>query len=160
MNPSANPGSSGRTLPSTFPKPFVLQGAPRAELARLCRHICLAREKGAMSPVTAEDEFLLALATARATYGPASINEDDLKEIVATEESRVADASVIAELIASRLAAQQPTAPAAAPHPATARTPSAPPFSTGNSSSPLSIADLIDGMLSQEKRDVRQPANA
>jgi len=120
-----------------------------------------------MSPITAEDEFLLALATARATYGPASINEDDLKEIVATEESRVADASVIAELLASRLAAQPPPAPATAPQPVTlgtpsaprATTPTAPPFQTGNSSSPPSIADLIDGMLSQEKRDVRQPAH-
>ncbi len=116
-----------------------------------------------MSPITAEDEFLLALATARATYGPASVNEEDLKEIVATEESRVADASVIAELLASRLASQPPPAPqpttSGAPNAPRAATPSAKPFPTGNSSSPLSIADLIDGMLSQEKRDVRQPAH-
>jgi len=116
-----------------------------------------------MSPVTAEDEFLLALTAVRATYGTASINEDELKEIVATEESRVADATVIAELIASRLAAQPPSdatnQPAAKAEPSTPSLPTPIPFPTGNSSSPLSIADLIDGMLSQEKRDVRQPTH-
>jgi hypothetical protein len=115
-----------------------------------------------MSPVTAEDEFVLALTTVRATYGTASINENDLKEIVATEESRVADASVIAELLASRLAAQEPpSATATTPPSSTAVTnaPSLPtpiPFPTRNSSSPLSVADLIDGLLTQEKRDVRE----
>jgi len=118
-----------------------------------------------MSPMTAEDEFVLALSTARATYGAASLNENDLKEIVSIEESRVADAAVIAELLASRLATQQPPAPKTisplAPKTETAATRSPAPttFPTGNSSSPLSIADLIDGMLSQEKRDVRQPAH-
>ena len=113
--------------------------------------------------MTAEDEFLVALTTVRATYGPASINETDLKEIVPAEESRVADAVVIAELIAARINTQQvrpayrdstplstieetrPPLPTPIPFPSSAPTP------------PLSIADLIDGMLSQEKRDVRKP---
>jgi len=118
-----------------------------------------------MSPITAEDEFLVVLSTVRATYGPASINETDLKEIVATEESRVADAAVIAELIASRMTALQtsttastPSAPSSA-QAETNRPASTPaPFASSVSTSPFSIADLIDGMLAQEKRDVRQPA--
>jgi hypothetical protein len=114
-----------------------------------------------MSPVTAEDEFVLALTTVRATYGPESINEDELKEIVATEESRVADAAVLAELISSRMAGVQ-RIPVATDKPAPVSEPAVPdhstpiPFPTGNSSHPLSIADFIDGMLSQEKRDVRK----
>lgn len=113
--------------------------------------------------MTAEDEFLFALTTVRATYGPASINETELKEIVATEESRVADASVIAELIATRVAAQQPppaAQPPAAPHSEEGNTlprPAPIPFPASPSPSPFSIADLIDGMLAQEKRDVRKP---
>lgn len=117
-----------------------------------------------MSPITAEDEFLLALTTVRATYGTASINENDLKEIVATEESRVADASVIAELLASRLAAQQPPPATATDQTTTCPSPGAPspptpiPFPTGNSNSPLSVAAIIDGLLTQQKRDVREPS--
>lgn len=151
--------------PST--KQFILQGAPRAELARLCRQVCLAREQGKMSPVTAEDEFVLALTTVQATYGPASIGEDDLKDIVSTEESRVADAAVLAELISSRLAAVAPGLSADSPHPFPEKTttekfsaPALPaPFTSGGSNSPLSVADLIDGMLAQEKRDVRTTLN-
>lgn len=116
-----------------------------------------------MTPATAEEEFLQALTGVRATYGVTSIDEDTLKEIVATEENRVADAFVIAELIASRISALQPTAASISSTPKTASSttpPSAPnPFPTGNSSSPLNIADFIDGMLSQEKRDVHQPAH-
>jgi hypothetical protein len=112
----------------------------------------------------AENEFLLALTTVRATYGPASINETDLKEIVATEESRVADAAVIAELIATGMTAlqPQPAATPAAPLPlqddATPSLPTPIPFPTRPSASPFSITELIDGMLAQEKRDVRIPS--
>lgn len=138
---------------------YLQQGAPRAELARLCRQICLARELGRMSPVTAEDEFGLALTTVRATYGPASINEEDLKDIVATEESRVADAAVLADLISSRLGtkhpASQPAFPSAPEDQASPSLTTPIPFPTGGSSSPLNIADLLGGMLNQEKRDVR-----
>jgi hypothetical protein len=117
-----------------------------------------------MSPITAEDEFLLALTTVRATYGTASVDENDLKDIVSTEESRIADAAVLAELISTRLGAVQAqspattgTAPQAAPNGKTAapNLPTPIPFPSGCSTPPLSIADLIDGMLTQEKRDVR-----
>jgi len=119
-----------------------------------------------MSPVTAEDEFLVALTTVRATYGPASINETDLKEIVATEESRVADAAVLAELITTRITVQQaqPTArPPAPSHSSEGAGPSRPtpiPFPVTSSAAPFSIADLIDGMIAQEKRDVRKPTQS
>jgi hypothetical protein len=119
-----------------------------------------------MSPVTAEDEFLVALTTVRATYGPASINETDLKEIVATEESRVADAAVLAELIATRMAVQQtqpaaqPAAPSRAAEGASPSRSAPIPFPVTPSASPFSIADLIDGMLAQEKRDVRKPTQS
>ena len=119
-----------------------------------------------MSPMTAEDEFLLALTTVRATYGPISINENDLKEIVATEESRVADATVIAELISLRMVAHETRTPFATSQAATPEEkstsglPTPIPFPTNNSASPLNIADLLDGMLAQEKRDVRKPGQS
>ena len=151
-------------MPEPTSKPFVLQGAPRAELARLCRQICLAREQGTMSPVTAEEEFLLALTTVRATYGTASINETDLKDIVTIEESRVADAVVIAELIATRINAQQtqtgaqPSTFSQAQEDTSPPLPTPIPFPSSASTPPLSIADLIEGMLTQERRDVRKPS--
>jgi hypothetical protein len=117
-----------------------------------------------MSPVTAEEEFLIALTTVRATYGTASINETDLKDVLAIEESRVADAVVIAELIAARINTQQmemavSTSPLSeAQEESYAPLPTPVPFSTKASTPPLSVADLIEGMLVQEKRDVRKPS--
>ncbi len=153
-------------MPEVLTKPFALHGAPRAELARLCRQICLAREQKSLSPVTAEDEFLAALTTVRATYGPASVDENDLREVVAIEESRVADAAVLAELIASRISTASPIPPASSgTRPtisagATAIASSLPPTGTPPVAPPsLNIADLIDGMLMQEKRDVRTSSN-
>lgn len=114
-----------------------------------------------MSPITAEDEFVLALTTVRATYGTENIGENDLKDIVAIEESRVADAAVLAELISSRLAAAPLSAPfehsaaAAMPSMAAPSLPTPIPFPSSSTTPQLSIADLIDGMLTQEKRDVR-----
>jgi len=119
-----------------------------------------------MSPVTAEEEFLIALTTVRATFGTASINEVELKEIVAIEESRVADAVVIADLIAARINAHQPQPSAENPGVAQPQEDTRPPLPTpipfpSSSSRPaLSIADLIDGMLTQEKRDVRKPSQS
>jgi hypothetical protein len=117
-----------------------------------------------MSPITAEEEFLLALTTVRATYGTASINETDLKDVLAIEESRVADAVVIAELIAARINAQQPET-ASPPSPLSQAQidtrpplPTPIPFPTSASTPPLSVADLIEGMLTQERRDVRKPS--
>jgi hypothetical protein len=109
----------------------------------------------------AEDEFVLALTTVRATYGTSSASEADLKEIVATEESRVADATVLAELIAIRLAAQpavNAAAPAASPEESNSPFLTPIPFPTSASAAPLSVADLLDGMLSQDKREVRKPS--
>ena len=110
----------------------------------------------------------MALTTVRATYGTASASEADLKEIVSTEESRVADAAVIAELIAARLAppslaktsidAAPSTQPSEESNPPSLPTPIPFPVSS-TTASPLSIADLLDGMLAQEKRDVRHPAH-
>jgi hypothetical protein len=119
-----------------------------------------------MSPVTAEEEFLIALTTVRATYGTASINETDLKDVLGIEESRVADAVVIAELIAARINAQQPetagqSSPlSVAPEETRQPLPTPIPFPSSAPTPPLSVADLIEGMLIQEKRDVRKPSQA
>jgi hypothetical protein len=151
-------------LPDSSPKSFFSQGAPRAELARLCRNICLAREQGTIRPTAAESEFLSALNTVKETFGTISVNETDLREVVASEASRVADAVVLVELIASRLTARELQIPALAVRPIDQPEHSAPPlsppipFPVSPADQPLNIADLLDGMLSQEKRDTRRPA--
>lgn len=107
-----------------------------------------------MPPLTAEDEFLLALAAVRATYGPDSANEDDLHEIVGIEESRVADAAVVAELVASRLAMVS-AAPRAAAREDARNVPE-----SGGSNPPFNVIDLIGSLVAQERRDVRSGKTA
>lgn len=116
-----------------------------------------------MPPRNADEEFHLALNAVRDSYGLDSVCDDDLNDIIATEESRVADAAVLAELISARLAVALPTPPPAATAPlrppATFQsTPSPPtpvPAPSGASSPRLDVADLIDGMLAQEKRETK-----
>ena len=115
--------------------------------------------------------FLRALSDVQARFGPTSITEDDLEKIVATEANRVADAAVTAELllpkIVEALRAQPPTvvtvpssAPvyASAPHVSPASAPdkgTPPPPRKSPRTAPLSVADLLDGMLDQEKNEAR-----
>jgi hypothetical protein len=144
--------------------------APRAELARLCRQICLAREQGATAAgKSLDDDLSQALSSIRTTYGIESVHENDLLDLYRTEYTRVADASLLAELIAPKIAARlraegtftdappsqsasparPPTSPAA-PRPLSASStlPAAP-------AAPPGIADLLDGMLEQDREDER-----
>jgi hypothetical protein len=138
--------------------PSTLSGAPRAQLARLCRQICLSREQGKISAGAAEEEFLRALESVRASSSHLQIHEQELREIVSVEEHRVADAAILAELIASKMTVAQAISPSATTEPtatpttvtARANTPSAP--VAQKPAVPLGIADFIDGMLAQEKQ--------
>jgi hypothetical protein len=150
--------------------PFTSIDAPRVELARLCRQICLGLETEP-SPATRslDHDLSEALATVRAVHGPDSIHENDLLDLFRAEQLRVTDATLLAELLAPKLAAFLRTAglspsPFAETH---ARPASVPPVAHGrpplSASSPLpaapagppGIADLLDGMLEQDRHDER-----
>lgn len=134
----------------TSSKPDVL--AARFELARLCRKICLSRELNPATTATIDDEMEAALATVRASFGPESVSSDDLLDLFQTETKRVADAAALAEIIIPRLQNALARAPISNPE-VTTKTPrprieEKPKMPAGG----LNIADMIDGMLDQERR--------
>lgn len=129
--------------------------APRAELARLCRQICVEREKGSQAPRSYDADFQHALAEIQAHFGPTSVSEDDLGEIVRTEEKRVADAAVLADLLLPRLLSSlrsklPPLSSSVAPQPASAAEPR-----RTVTTAPLGVADLLEGMLDQQRSEAR-----
>ncbi|HEY9154851.1 MAG TPA: hypothetical protein VIM69_06970 [Opitutaceae bacterium] len=122
--------------------------------------------------------FARALSDVQTRFGATSVSESDLEKIIATEANRVADAAVTAELLLPKLVAalrtQMPTmisvpAPAAplptstpvsqpalqftSPSPAEKGTP--PPPRKSPRAAPLNVADLIDGMLDQDRNENR-----
>lgn len=78
------------------------------------------------------------------------VAEDDprVAALVAEEERRVEDASLVAQLLAPLLQAQGASAPIATDEKVVAFEPPA----LASPAGPLSIADMIDGMLAQERR--------
>ena len=111
-----------------------------------------------------DSELSSALFSVRETYGLTSVSEDDLVEIFRLEQERVANASVLVELLAPRLASllqrrlsitpstSVSSKPAASSSPAETTRPTAPAAPEG----PPGIADLIDGMLDQERHRLTQ----
>jgi hypothetical protein len=124
--------------------------------------------------------FARALSDVQSRFGAASVNEADLEKIIATEANRVADAAVTAELLLPKLVAAlraqlptmisvpAPTLSAAvsttaattpmpqftSPSPAEKGTP--PPPRKSPRAAPLNVADLIDGMLDQDRNENRR----
>lgn len=151
-------------LTAAISKPPQVLDAPRAELSRLCRSILVRyAQTGATAGV--ESDFLDALAEVRARFGDDAPPEADLWEVVVEEEKRVADAAVVAELLFPKLAEllrQRPSLPAPAPpredvprpRPA-AETPRTEPATTPPRGQPPGIADLLEGMLDQERAEIR-----
>jgi hypothetical protein len=148
LNPTAAipPTAATENLPD--------QNAAWREATRICRRICVLREQGRQ----AEAETMMAqeLAGVRATLsdlGDSSAVEMRMAAIFAREEERVADATVLAELLAPTLCAAgavstpsvrsmneaTSSSPRIAPKPLVAR------GGTGD------IADFIDEMLAQER---------
>lgn len=110
-------------------------------------------------------EFAAARSAAEATLGkPGETSATEiptrLQALLATEEARVADAFLLAEVLAPLIAAQIASTPAAVAGASLAReprvapaAPSRPPVARQRDDPAPSIADLIDGMLGQERRD-------
>lgn len=115
------------------------------------------RERSSQQVTSPEVEFLQALADIHAQFGVDNLTEEDLWEIVRVEEKRVADASVLAEILLPRLLTSLRTklpgsaittslAPPTAPSPEPRSSPPA---------APLGIADLLEGMLDQQRSELR-----
>jgi hypothetical protein len=150
--------------------------APRADLARLCRQICIQFNVGHATPADTgalDRELADALAAVRARHGDASIHENDLLDVYRSEQLRVADATLLAELLAPKIAAHLRTHGSLTPNPTDAsrvnadtatpsRAGSQPRPSLSASSTlpaapagPPNIADLLDGMLEQDRHEER-----
>lgn len=111
---------------------------------------------------SSEAEFYEALATVRSRFGSESVTEEELWEIVRVEEKRVIDAAVLAELLLPRLMtalrAKSPTTasptsfdpPTTAPVEPRVAIPAAPP----------GIADLLEGMLDQQRTEARNRSSS
>jgi hypothetical protein len=117
---------------------------PRDEsIARLCRQICLCRTRGQIAQANRLEAVLH-------NQVSADFSENALQEIFIIEQKRVIDALMLAEVLGPLLtehlavatapdAARAPAPPARSPHRHAATDP------------PLGIADLIEGMLAQER---------
>lgn len=127
---------------------------PWDDVRRIYRRICLLRAKGEDEEAARLEhtELAGALSTARLTASGSDLDEPAL---LAEEAARVANATVLAELLAPLLAEQLRANPAVAPvattsnHAAPAlNRAAAAPAKPAVQAAP-SITDLIDGMLSQ-----------
>lgn len=128
-------------------------------MRRIYRRICVLRAHGAAAEARELErtELAEALSAARAESPPARPESD----LLAQESNRVAEAQLLAELLAPLLADRlRGAAPEFAPRSATAAAPAAPraaPPPTPRVTAPPppaaapSITDLIDGMLSQDR---------
>ncbi len=135
--------------------PFTaLPPEPLTELARLCRGICLQREH---HPETCrrslEQDLANALAIILEKHGVTSATAEDVNRIYAAEQQRLADAVALAEVIIAKLSAraESPAASSAQAAPQPYIAPPALPARRPALSSAPGIADLLDGMLAQER---------
>lgn len=115
------------------------------DIARACRRMCVLRERGLPGEAERVAQTDLAALLARLRAGdesPAAIDAR-LETLLATERARVAEAAVLASLLAPLLH-EPPPRPAAPPLPAA----QPPPASRARAAS---IADFIDEMIAQEK---------
>ncbi len=141
-----------RTESSVSPSPLSASSSPWDNVRRIYRGICVLRATGRTEDATGIEhgELLQALATARLT-APDAVDEPAL---LAEEADRVANANLLAELLAPLIAAKIPGAGASSGEPVSAKTSGAArPAATVTSAAPSvpNITDLIDGMLAQDK---------
>jgi hypothetical protein len=124
--------------------------------------VCVLRERG--QPEAAErlraGELMTMLASVRAPADSDAAIAERLNAIFATEAERVANASVLCELLLPALTEKfqlqaNPPAPATAMEPVLATTPSAPFAEKPAAPRAGSIADFIDEMIAQEKPPAR-----
>ena len=137
------------TLPSNA-------ASPLADVLRLHRRVCLLRASGDDTGADGLERTALAEAweALRACGDPT-----DLAPLLAAEEARVADAVLLAEMLAPLLAAklaarEMSPAPEAARRAKPARSDVPKPFAPAPEAAPT-VADFIEGMLAQDRAGAR-----
>jgi len=103
-------------------------------------------------------ELAVAVRNHRLSHGPDALPESELRAIFSAEAGRVADATILCELLAPPLAARLSLPAGIAPAPATRSSPASPRPAVVATGSPA-IADLLDAMLAAQ-RDARRPLTA
>jgi hypothetical protein len=123
------------------------------DVRRIYRRVCVLRATGKHDEAATVEHEDLARALSAARI--ATHNSEQEAAVLAEEAERVSNATVLAELLAPMLAEHLRVDTAPAPAPAVVTAPIAPEKPSKASRPPAeknvpSIADLIDGMLSQE----------
>jgi hypothetical protein len=125
-------------------------------ITRLVRRVCLLREQGdtAAAARLEQDELGTAVRDLRLAHGLEVVRDEELQELFAREEQRVADAVILAELLAPRLAAARPSAPAV--HVTTTAPVRREDFSPAprvveSGAGSTAIPDLLDAMLAADR---------
>ena len=136
---------------SNFPAPAVTW----SDVARVCRRVCVLRERGQNEEAERlrAGELMTLLAAVRASGESDAATTDRLNALFATEAERVANAAVLAEILVPMIAEQ--LRPLARPGVTTSEIPTpavvAPVATKPVQPRPASIADFIDDMLAQER---------
>lgn len=83
-------------------------------ITRLVRRVCLLREQGEAEAAARfeQNELATAVRDLRLAEGLEAVRDEELQELFIREEQRVADAVILAELLAPRLASVRPPVPA------------------------------------------------
>jgi hypothetical protein len=125
----------------------------------MCRRVCVLRERG--HPDDAErlraGELMAMVAAIRTPAESDAAVSERLNAIFAQEAERVANAAVLAELLAPSLLEKLQPQPGAEPNTTRASPSIAPPLPVEKTVAPRagSIADFIDEMIAQEKPPAR-----
>ena len=140
-------------------RPISAAAEQISELARLLRRVGVLRAQGdAARGVSLEAIEISALVREiREQHGPDALSEDQLQAMRATEERRVAEAGILAELLIPRLVVALPAMaePGRSIPARSMAEPAARPLMAG----PPAISDMLDAMLAAE-RTSRRPTPA
>jgi hypothetical protein len=127
--------------------------ARMAGIVRLIRRVCVLCEQGdaAQAARLQENELATAVRDFRLALGPDVLPENELQAIFATEGRRVADASVLAELLLPRLVEYLPAIPGPVRSGSTRPKSELLPAAAQAAAGPPAIPDLLDAMLAAER---------
>jgi hypothetical protein len=130
-------------------------------VARICRRICLLREshQAAAAEELRRGELAAALVAIRATVESDAVVEQKLEATFAAEAERVANAAVLAELLAPLLVQHTSWEPGSSArlHEPAGEAPALPLSAPPPRADPADIAHFIDEMIAQERVPPRTP---
>jgi hypothetical protein len=123
-----------------------------SEVARICRRVCVLRERGCTDEAETlrRSELDVLLATLRQEASEPAVVDRQFESIFAAEADRVANASVLAELLAPLLRERLPAPTVAESSAPRTSSPSAVPARRPRPAAAGGIADFIDEMIAHE----------